>query len=56
MTNIAFIAQSDMTYDMAQLGSSPQFVALWDRFNGDAVMTVFLQRGAERLIDHQDAC
>lgn len=42
MTNVAFIAQSDMTDNMAQLGSSTQFVALWDRFNGDAVMTVFL--------------
>lgn len=42
MTTVAFIAQSDMTYNMAQLRSSPQFIALWDRFNGDAVMTVFL--------------
>jgi hypothetical protein len=42
MTTVAFTAQSDMTYDMAQLGSSPQFIALWDRFNSDAVMTVFL--------------
>jgi magnesium-transporting ATPase (P-type) len=42
MTTVAFTALSDMTYDMAQLGSSPQFIALWDRFNSDALMTAFL--------------
>ncbi len=42
MTNVSFVAQSDMTYNMAQLGSSTQFIALWDRFNSDAIMTVFL--------------
>jgi len=42
MTTVAFTALSDMAYDMAQLGSSPQFVALWDRFNSDALMTAFL--------------
>lgn len=38
----AFVAQDDLTSDMAQLGSSTQFVALWERFNGDTVMTVYL--------------
>ncbi|GER82199.1 MAG: hypothetical protein IMW90_22190 [Thermogemmatispora sp.] len=42
MTTIAFAAQSDMTYDMAQLGSSPQFIALWNRFNSDTFMTACL--------------
>ena len=42
MTFAVFIAQDDMTYDMAQLGSSTSYVALWDRFNGDIVMTVYL--------------
>lgn len=42
MTLAAFIAQDDMTYNMAQLGSSPPFVALWDRFNSDPVMTGYL--------------
>lgn len=42
MTNVSFVAQSDMTYNMAQLGSSTQFIALWDQFNSDAIMSVFL--------------
>lgn len=42
MTFASFIAQDDMTYNMAQLGSSTPYVALWDRFNSDMVMTVYL--------------
>lgn len=30
------------TYDMAQMGGGAQFAALWDRFNGDGVMTFYL--------------
>lgn len=36
------IGQEAMTYDMAQMGGGPQFAALWDRFNADAVMTFLL--------------
>jgi hypothetical protein len=36
------IALEALTYDMAQMGGGAQFVALWDRFNGDGVMTFFL--------------
>ena len=42
MTTTAFIIQSDMTYDMAQIGNSPQFIVLWNRLNSDALMTAFL--------------
>jgi hypothetical protein len=36
------MALEALTYDMAQMGGGPQFAALWDRFNADAVMTFYL--------------
>src|SRR5579872_820954 len=36
------IALEALTYDMAQMGGGPQFAALWDRFNANAVMTFYL--------------
>ena len=38
----ALTAQDDLTFQMAQMGSSPQFVALWNRFTTDGTMMVFL--------------
>lgn len=39
---LALIGQEALTYDMAQMGGGAQFAALWDRFNGDPVMTFYL--------------
>jgi hypothetical protein len=36
------MALEALTYDMAQMGGGTQFALLWDRFNGDGVMTFFL--------------
>jgi hypothetical protein len=38
----ALTAQDDLTYQMAQMGNSSQFVALWNRFTTDGTMTFFL--------------
>src|SRR4030088_1364847 len=38
----ALTAQDDLTFQMAQMGSGPQFVALWNRFTTDGTMTFFL--------------
>lgn len=37
-----FAGQESLTYDIAQMGGSTELVALWDRFNGDAVMTFYV--------------
>src|SRR5436853_310621 len=38
----ALIGIDDLAYDIAQTGSTPQFAALWLRFNGDTVMVTYL--------------
>jgi len=38
----ALMGLDDLAYDINQIGSTPQFVALWTHFNGDVVMTIFL--------------
>jgi hypothetical protein len=38
----ALTAQDDLTYQMAQMGNSPPFVALWNRFTTDGTMMFFL--------------
>ena len=38
----ALTAQEDLTLQMAQLGGGDLFGTLWERFNDDAIMTVFL--------------
>jgi len=38
----ALTAQDDLTFQMAQMGSSSQFVELWNRFTTDETMMVFL--------------
>jgi hypothetical protein len=38
----ALTAQEDLTYQMAQMGNSLQFVALWNRFTTDGTMMFFL--------------
>src|SRR6266516_7141595 len=38
----ALMGLDDLAYDIVQTGSTPQLVALWTRFNGDAVMTTYL--------------
>ena len=38
----ALAAQDDLTYQMSQMGASPQLVTLWDRFTTDRTMMVFL--------------
>ncbi len=42
ITMAVFIGQDSLTYEMGQLGSSAQFVALWDQFNNNAVMSAYL--------------
>lgn len=37
-----FAGQEALTYDVAQMGGSAPLVALWNRFNGDAVMTFYV--------------
>jgi hypothetical protein len=34
----ALVAQDDLTFQMAQMGSGPQFVELWNRFTTDGAM------------------
>lgn len=38
----ALMGLDSLAYDINQIGSTPQFTALWTNFNGDAVMTIFL--------------
>jgi hypothetical protein len=38
----ALIGIDDLAYDIAQVGSTPQFAALWTHFNSDAVMLTYL--------------
>ena len=38
----ALMGLDDLAYDINQIGSTPQFVAIWTHFNGDVVMTIFL--------------
>ncbi len=38
----ALISLDDLAYDLVQGGLTPQLAALWNHFNGDAVMTTFL--------------
>jgi hypothetical protein len=38
----ALAAQDDLTYQLAQMGNSLQFVALWNRFTTDGTMMFFL--------------
>jgi hypothetical protein len=38
----ALTAQDDLTVQMARMGNSPQFVALWNRFTTDGTMMFFL--------------
>jgi hypothetical protein len=38
----ALTAQDDLTYQLAQMGNSLQFVALWNRFTTDGTMMFFL--------------
>ena len=38
----ALMGLDDLAYDINQVGSTAQFVALWTHFNGDVVMTIFL--------------
>ena len=38
----ALMGLDDLAYDIVQTGSTPQLVALWTHFNGDAVMTTYL--------------
>ena len=37
----ALVAQDDLTYEMAQAGSSPHVVALWNRFTTDGTMLFY---------------
>ena len=37
----ALVAQDDLTYQMAQMGSAPQFVALWNRFTTDGTLMFY---------------
>jgi hypothetical protein len=39
---IVFVGQDVLTHLMAQMGSGPQLVTLWDRFNTDPVITAYL--------------
>ncbi len=38
----ALMGPDALAYDINQMGSAPQLVALWTRFNGDPVMTSYL--------------
>ncbi len=38
----ALMGLDDLAYDINQVGSTPQFAALWTHFNGDLVMTMYL--------------
>jgi hypothetical protein len=38
----ALMGLDDLAYDINQIGSTPQFAALWTHFNGDTVMTIYL--------------
>jgi hypothetical protein len=38
----ALMGLDDLAYDIHQIGSTPQFAALWMHFNGDTVMTIYL--------------
>jgi hypothetical protein len=38
----ALMGIDSLAYDIDQAGSTPQLVALWTHFNGDAVMTTYL--------------
>jgi hypothetical protein len=38
----ALMGLDDLAYDIDQIGSTPQFAALWTHFNGDTVMTIYL--------------
>jgi hypothetical protein len=38
----ALIGQEALTYSMAQMGSSAQFAALWEHYNGSGVLTAYL--------------
>ena len=38
----ALMGLDDLAYDIDQIGSTPQFAALWTHFNGDLVMTIYL--------------
>src|SRR5437588_641230 len=38
----ALIGIDDLAYDIAQVGSTPQFAALWTHFNSDPVMLTYL--------------
>ena len=38
----ALMGLDSLAYDINQVGSTPQFAALWTHFNGDTVMTIFL--------------
>jgi len=38
----ALMGLDALAYDIVQIGSTPQLVALWTHFNGDTVMTIFL--------------
>jgi hypothetical protein len=38
----ALMGLDDLAYDITQVGSTPQFAALWAHFNGDAVMSTYL--------------
>lgn len=42
ITMAVFVGQDSLTYEMGQLGGSAQFVALWDQFNNNAVMSAYL--------------
>ncbi len=38
----ALMGLDDLAYDINQVGSTPQFTALWMHFNSDTVMTIYL--------------
>lgn len=38
----ALMGLDSLAYDISQVGSTPQFTALWMNFNGDIVMTTYL--------------
>ena len=38
----ALMGIDDLAYDISQVGSTPQFTALWTHFNSDTVMTIYL--------------
>jgi hypothetical protein len=38
----ALMGLDDLAYDISQIGITPQFTALWTRFNSDIVMTIYL--------------